>query len=382
MVDQAVARLESAKALRPQSVLLARALATLLVQQHRYDDAINALRTGMAEVQPDKETQLLELRILVLMGNDAEATPIAQRLLARSPHDFDLLYLNGLLERQNGDYAAAKAHLESAVALAPDHYDSRYNLGATLAKLQDDQAAARQLERAIALDPKAPEAHFQLSTVYKRLGQMDLYQQQLTEYQATLDRRNARDQAANLAMQAAETLAKGDAVTAATLYRQAAAATPEDAIVSYNLALALDRSGDPGGEKVALEHAVASRAHFAQAENQLGYLAAQRGDSAEAERDFRAAIHDAPDYAEAQNNLGTLLASEGHDQQSIDLLRSAVTANPRFTEAWVNLAAAYASAGQFDDARKAVNHALRLNHDDPAADELKSMLDATRSHRH
>ena len=51
----------------------------------------------------------------------------------------------------------------------------------------------------------------------------------------------------------------------------------------YDLSLAEDQLGDLLAEQAALEHAVSLQPGFAQAYNQLGYLATRRNDSGAAE---------------------------------------------------------------------------------------------------
>ena len=46
--------------------------------------------------------------------------PLGQKLLAAHPHDFDFLYLNGIIENVEGKYEIARGHLQEAVGLNPD----------------------------------------------------------------------------------------------------------------------------------------------------------------------------------------------------------------------------------------------------------------------
>jgi Flp pilus assembly protein TadD len=91
--------------------------------------------------------------VLVFNAENQSAVPLARKLLAQAPHDADFLYLNGVLERTTGDFAAARKHLEEAAKLDPNRYSTRYNLGYTLEQLQDYAGAKEQLQKAIELDP-------------------------------------------------------------------------------------------------------------------------------------------------------------------------------------------------------------------------------------
>jgi tetratricopeptide (TPR) repeat protein len=375
--DKAIDTLEAAIAKAPGDPRLSSALATVYVQSHRYQDATNLLRASTNLHPGDPTIQLLYLRVLVLQDDDTDAEPIARQFLDEHPHDFDALYLSGVIENDEQQFAAAAGHLKAAVALEPDHYDARFNLGVALSHLSQNDAARVQLERAVAIDPSQPEGHFHLAQVLRAMGQnteaetqLKLFQQ---EKQATVQLALGQTKAG----QAAQALKDGHADEAAALYREAIAAQPQNASFEFDLAQALGQIHDPGNlpeERAALEKAVQLKPGFAAAENQLGFLAAQAGDTAAAELHFRRALASMPRFAEAANNLGTLLGQEGHDVEAEACFRSALSANPRSVQAWVNLAATLASESRFPEARSAVESALQVSPRDADALRLQGML--------
>jgi tetratricopeptide (TPR) repeat protein len=170
LLDEAEKTVKDALAADPSSLRLTNALATVYVNQHRYQDAAKVLHDFVQQRPDDLDAQVFYLNALVLNSNREEARPLAKKLLAAMPHNFDVLLQNGMLEREAGDYATARDHLREAVALEPQSYDSRYNLGATLANLNDAAGAKEQLEKAIALDPSQVQAHYQLGLVLRTLG--------------------------------------------------------------------------------------------------------------------------------------------------------------------------------------------------------------------
>ena len=109
----------------------------------------------------DLEWQRIYFRALVITGDNDNAAALGRKLLALAPHDADLLNLNGLLEQKAGDFAAARKHLEEAVALSPNDYNPRVNLGVVLAELKDAAGARRQFEKAIELGTDEPQVHFE-----------------------------------------------------------------------------------------------------------------------------------------------------------------------------------------------------------------------------
>lgn len=345
MLDDSAATIQDALATDPTSLRLMNALATVYVNQHRYQDAAKVLHDFVQQHPDDLDAQVAYLKALVLNSNADEARPLAKKLLAAMPHNFDVLLQNGMLERQAGDFAAARDHLREAIALQPHSYDCRYNLGAALAHLNESAGAKEQLEQAIAIDPSQAEAHFQLASVLRTLGDTPGAQEQIKVYQALNRASVARSQADTKSQLASQKLAAGDTQQAIALYREAVTATPDNAALNYELAMALDKAGDLAGERPALEQAVKADPAFALAQNQLGYLLSRGGTAA----------------ANA--------AAEEH-------FRLAVKAAPEFTVAWINLAATLGAEAHYPEAQEAVATALRLDPTNSDALQLSQQLTA------
>jgi tetratricopeptide (TPR) repeat protein len=336
MLDEAAVTVKDALAADPSSLRLTNALATVYVNQHRYQDAATLLHDFVQQYPDDLDAQVFYLRALVLNSNTTEARPLAKKLLAALPHNFDVLLQNGMLERQAGDYTAARDHLRETVALQPQSYDALYNLGAALAHLNDAAGAKEQLEKAIALDSSQAEAHFQLASVLRTLSDTQGAQEQLKVYQQLNRASEARSEANTKSQLAAQKLAAGDAQQAISLYRDAIAATPDDALLNYKLAVALDKAGDFADERRALEQAVKLDPTFAVAQNQLGYLLSRDGSAganAAAEEHFRLAVKAAPEFAVAWINLAATLGAEAHYPEAQEAVATALRLDPKNSDA-------------------------------------------------
>ena len=324
----------------PQSLAVRNMLTRVEIQQFHYQ-AAEKIAEKTAKLYPgDFETQRLYLRTLVLAGNMAIARPLAEQLLAQSPQDSDLLYMNGVLDHDAGDLEKARTHLEQAVAADPESFAARYNLGQVMAQLNDPKGAKEQLEKALALGATEPEVHLELAKALRALGETQAAGDQLKFYQNGLKQQQDHALAASKTAQGDKALAANDAEKAAGFYREALEATPEDAPLRYKLAVALDLRGDIPGERAALEKAIEINPNLAVAQNQLGFLDSKGGDSAEAEKHFR----------------------------------EAVRAAPEFTEAWVNLAATLGLESRFTEAQQAVTSALQLDPKNPQALLLRDTL--------
>jgi len=346
-LDKASEVLTEALRKNPSSIPLTTALVTVYVNQVHYEDAVH-LAEKTARLRPGNlDAQRLYLRVLVLNGDTTHARPLAQKLLAGHPHDFDFLYLSGVLENQNAQFTAARDHLQQAVAIDPSYYNARYNLGLALLELKDFAGAREQLETALKLGATEPEVRFKYATALRNLGETDLAKEQLKLYQEQIRANERRALAASKAAQGDKEMESGDPHKAVADYQAAVDANPDDAQLSYKLALALDRAGDSAAERTALEQTVKIDPSFALAQNQLGYLASRDGDSATAEEHFRLAVKAAPGY----------------------------------TQAWISLAATLGMESRFPEAQEALASALKLEPDNAQALQLRKDLTAAQAQR-
>lgn len=318
---------------KPDSVRLANAMTQLELLQRHYQAAETAAERSAKLHPDDPETQKLYLQTMVSAGSLQKARELAPKLLAQSPQDLLLLYLNGVLEHDAGDLQAARGHLQKAVDAYPKAAAPHYSLGQVLAQLNDPKGAKEELEKALELGATQPEIHLELGKALRALGEQQAADEELKLYQQELRARQTRGMAASKVAQGDKALESGDAQKAAGLYREALAITSDDAQLQYKLAVALDQLGDISAESAALEKAIQINPDVAVAHNQLGFLASKRGD---------------------------LLAAEKH-------FREAVRSAPGFTEAWVNLAATLGLQSRFTDAEEAVNAALKLEPRNPQA---------------
>ena len=237
--DPAVAALSQALKLKPASFPLADAEASLLVRQHKYDEALHLL-TNAAQQHPDSlQAQASLFRVLVLTRHIDLARPMAPKLLARFPHDAQILYLNGVIARADGDDANARRYLEQAVALDPSFFSYRFTLGCVLINLHEWQPAREQLEAAIAAGEHDAEVHRQLALALRGAGDAEAAARETTTFQKM---REAEDDASTAALKASQAdidFAAGKIDDAVALYREAVTLAPNAAEYKSKLANAL-----------------------------------------------------------------------------------------------------------------------------------------------
>ncbi|HTM38552.1 MAG TPA: tetratricopeptide repeat protein [Terriglobales bacterium] len=331
--------LRKAAAANPSSFPLTKALVGVLVDEHSFERTFQEpaqIAEKFAAAHPHNiDAQRLHLALLVAWipqgaqsGDVARATPLARKLLAARPEDSYFLYVNGMLERQAGDYKNARLHLEKSIAIDSSSDHAHYELGLVLAALNEAALAKREFEKSMSLGNAEPEVHFQLAKVLRTLGNADEAAQQFKLYNEQLDRTSKKRVAKLKEGQADDELSQGHIRNAIDLYRQAIDASADDPMLNFKLAMAFDKTGDTISEKAALEKAAQLDPDMAVAQNQLGYLASRSGDVASAEKYFRHAVEAAPAFAEAWVNLAATLGMESKIAEAQEAIASALQADP------------------------------------------------------
>ena len=338
-LDSAIAVLRGGLNSDPESLPIADELSMMLMLHGREEEAFAVFKLALDRHPADQATQILYLRALV-SSHAGEATEYAHKLLAAYPNQWEVLYLNAVLESQEADFLTGRRHLELSIAINPSYFQSQAELGSILAKLDDLPGAKQHLESAISLGDPDPEVQYDVAKVLQRLGDTTAAQEKLLVYQQLKNARAEKVQAAGKAEEGDQAMGAGNAAQAASLYREALASDPDEPLLLYKLSKALDKIKDIGGEKKALEQAIQLNPDLAEAQNQMGYLAAHEGELAQAEGYFQAAVRASPSY-------------EG---------------------AWINLAATLASDGKWNEAKAAMSHALEIDPDNADARRLSRAI--------
>jgi len=299
-LDDASTTLRQALAKEPSSLQLANTLALIDLKAERHDEAASLLEKQYALRPNDLETQVDYFRVLVVNDRRDMAHPLGKTLLAKAPHDFNVLYLNGALEREDGEYDAAKHHLEAAVQLNPNHADCLYNLGVALARLHQPEEAKIHLEKAISLGWNGPEIRYELANVDRALGDTENAAQQMALYQQETRAKEQRTLAFSKSAQADQEMHSGDLKSAVLHYREATDAAPNNPLFTYKFATALAASGNPTEAEQQFRKAVQADPNFTAAWIGLASTLARESKIPEAKDAIDTALHLDPDNAQAQ----------------------------------------------------------------------------------
>jgi tetratricopeptide (TPR) repeat protein len=98
--------------------------------------------------------------------------------LALAPGNARALYYRALVERNLGNMDMAIADLQKVVASFPRSRDAHRELGFSYYQFHKYEEARVEYEKVQSIDPDDLSAHYVLSIVYRRLGLLDLSQQQ------------------------------------------------------------------------------------------------------------------------------------------------------------------------------------------------------------
>lgn len=308
-LSEAVKVLRAGLDAAPDSLPLSKELALVSMLLGRPQEAETVLTAALATHPDDLNLQVLYLHVLVT-GKSERAQELGHKLLRAAPQNWEVLYLNAQLEREAGELAKAKTHLEQSIALNPGYFQSQEELGKVLSALGQFPAARIRLEKAVELGDAEPAVQYELAKVLQSLGLTDQAQEKLRTYQAARKAEADRTLAADKIDAGDRAMAAGEATQAVSLYKEALVYDPDEALLSYKLAKALEKTNDPAGEKAALQRAIALNPNLAEAQNQMGYLETRSGEDAQAESHFRAAVHASPSYLQAWINLAATLAGE------------------------------------------------------------------------
>ena len=299
--------------------------AQAAIRRHEYPQALAMVRSVL-EVDKDNVVAMASLaNVLTRMNERGEALEIYKRMIQLDPQR-DAPYIGAArLLREMGRFSEAEEHARTVIALQPDNADGYTAVGDVLLDQNRFSEAEAMFRQAMKVDPKSSVALSGLGNCLNRAGHLR---------QALAVLKEARKQ------------------------------DPSSQAVVYNLAVVVDRLGDSEGAKKLYEDSIAIDPEHAMSWNNLGAVhdrAGRRDDAIKVV--FRARQID-PSNIEAAYNLGVLLMRANKPADALPHLNDAVALNPRFVPAAIQRARALAAMGQKEAALRAWRQLTPVN---PAA---------------
>ena len=335
----AVGRLnDAATALRsgfnayPGSLPIANEFAMTLMVLGRFDEAFSVYNRALQKHPNDEQTQVRYLEALVLSRPDL-ADQRARQMLSAHPHQWEILYLNAIVDGREGLYSQARRHLKESISLNPTYAPAHRELGKVLEKLGDLPASKVELEKAVSLGDTHTDVQYQLARVLRGMGDIESAKAKMRIAQEQKNADIAHARSVSTADMGDQAVASGNPKRGVELYQEALSFDPKNAVIRYKLAMAFDKLNDTAAEKDALLETIKLQPNLPEAQNQLGFLAVRAGDVSQAEKYFQTAIQASPSYLPAWINLSATLASEAKWQEAQAAADRALQLDPQSASA-------------------------------------------------
>jgi arylsulfatase A-like enzyme/Tfp pilus assembly protein PilF len=153
---------------------------------------------------------------------------------------------------------------------------------------------------------------------------------------------------------------RGDLASSLREYRRAFAAAPTDSQVGYELALALQASGEIEEATTVLTVVLSSDGARPDAHNALGILYTLQGQAEPARQEFERALAIDPDDAVVLNNLGNALRELGRGDHAADAYRRSIALAASYAEPFNGLGSVLVAQGRPAEALPLFDRALAL----------------------
>lgn len=359
----ALAVLDEALAGYPANPLLHFNRAVALVDEKRYDEAIAALRRGLALDATHAEARLTLAKVLVTSHQYdsalAEIDAYAD-LAGAAAQSFDELYVRGLALRHLNRTEESESALRAALAVDPGHADALFNLGAVLARRGVPDEAVAYLRKAAGLDPSKADVRYQLSQALRRVGDTAGAQKELDEFRRLRAGQQQAAQVSNLMQRAERSMLLGRADKARELYQQVIRQDSNNIAAHLNLGLAYEQLGRGPLAEAMFRKVLELQPDHADAHLNLGLKLAASGRFEVALASMTEALRLAPDDLRARQGLAMVLTRLDRPLDAVPHFEAIVRLDPDSSEARLNLGIALAEGGRQEDALGAFRVAVRL----------------------
>lgn len=268
----------------------------------------------------------------VIESQEGLLEPAADRLVAAArirPNDLPTQLRLGLAQADLGQWDAAEASFQRALALDADSASAHHGLGRVAAGRKQWETAIEQFERALTLQPEATVVHHQLGLAWRERGDLERARHHLRQnshrqvlfedplvagLEAFLQ---SGDEWTRIGLRA---LSEGQLGTAINAFRRAVAEDDTRALAHYNLARALVENGDREAARASFEAALERDPSYRDAHVNLAFVLADAGQLAAAEPHFARAVALDPLDLDARHSWAVALAQLGRDPQAGEVL--------------------------------------------------------------
>lgn len=340
-------------------------------------EAEREFRQALA-IDPKAPRAHFYLGYVILQHGGSERLPQAgeefERELELHPQDYYSHYFLGVLAAVEGEHSKAVRHLAEAVRLKPAAGDAYLFLGQAQAESGDAAAAEQSLRRAVELTPDVSSNSYQIKRAHFLLGRVLLKAGRRTEGEKELSvARELQGQSLESSRQEIRAIlgqavdATQEAASPSRLASAAPAGASGDGDSGAIAEVLLIEESAPGAQEASKYPAMkaALSAVLAQADHNLGVIAAQQGQLAASLEHFAAAAVWKPDLAGLDRNWGIVSFRAAQYDKAIPALARQVKAHPEDVLTRRMLGVSYYLTGDFRRAAEALRPLEFTLTDDP-----------------
>jgi Tfp pilus assembly protein PilF len=314
---------------------------------------------------------------LFMRGKIEEATHHMRQACLLEPENAEAQNNLGVALRSDGREKEAEEAFLRALELRPDYPEALCNLGGALQAVGRHSEAMERFGKALALGSQNPEVLLALGEACLAAGELDAAEhtfgralaggagseRALAGLASVRAARSRAGSASECVRIGAESLDRGDMGSAETAFRQALAASPEDASALEGLAIVLQHTRRPEQAIPILEGLLLRYPTDVSLLNKYGAALRDVGRRRDALAQFRRALELDASYRHAVINLAYTLTDLGEADEALVAGRRAVEVWPNDAEAHVAYGVALAAQSDvdFEAANSAFNAALRLD---------------------
>jgi tetratricopeptide (TPR) repeat protein len=279
------------------------------------------------------------------MGLYDRAETAFNRVLAKLPNDFDVLFNLGRAAARAQHYDRARRALEVALKLQPNDVDTLFELGRAHAAIQDYSRAVFVLAQARQRAPKRPDILLSLARAAEDAGYYGDSALAYDEYLQIQPDDTVRRDRARVYGYTAGRLDEGLKELAWYVHKH-----PEDPIGYYDLAL-FSWVANPQKALDQLSTAIQLDPRFVAARYNRAWLLHRLGRTAESLPDLQMAVRIDPKNLRALDQLGLIYLSLDQPATAEKVLRQALAISPKDPEALMQLGRALMALDREEEAQ-------------------------------
>jgi tetratricopeptide (TPR) repeat protein len=293
------------------------------------------------------------------LGEFDAAIACFDQALALNPKDYHAHREKGISLAKKGNEDAAIACFDQALALNPKDYDALQQKGLSLAKKGDEDAAITCYDQALTLNPKDYHTHRNKGVTLANKGDLDAAIACFDQALALnpLDSAAHRNKGATLTN-------KGDLDAAIACFDQALTLNPKDYAALRYKGISLSKKGDLVAGIACFDQALILNPKDYDAHRDKGVSLSLKGDFDAAIACYDKAIALNPKDYDAHRDKGATLANNGDIDTAIACFDQALLLNPKDYDAHRDKGVSLSKKGDEDAAIACYDQALTLNPDD------------------